>query len=29
MDDVKERFKNIIKIYDSVLISSEPKQKFL
>ena len=29
MDDIKERFKNIIKIYDSVLISSEPKQRFL
>lgn len=29
MDDVKERFKGIIKIYDSVLISSEPKQRFL
>jgi DNA-binding Lrp family transcriptional regulator len=29
MDDVKEKFKDIIKIYDSVLISSEPKQKFL
>ena len=29
MDNVKEKFKDIIKIYDSVLISSEPKQKFL
>jgi len=29
MDEIKEQFKEIIKMYDSVLISSEPKQKFL
>ncbi|OIO23769.1 hypothetical protein AUJ65_03020 [Candidatus Micrarchaeota archaeon CG1_02_51_15] len=29
MDGVKEKFNDIIKIYDSVLISSEPKQRFL
>jgi Lrp/AsnC family leucine-responsive transcriptional regulator len=29
MDEIKEKFKDIIKIYDSVLISSEPKQRFL
>jgi DNA-binding Lrp family transcriptional regulator len=29
MDEIKEQFKDIIKIYDSVLISSEPKQNFI
>jgi Lrp/AsnC family transcriptional regulator, leucine-responsive regulatory protein len=29
MDDVKEKFKDIIKLYDSILISSEPKQRFI
>ena len=29
MDDIKERFKDIVKLYDSVLISSEPRHKYL
>lgn len=29
MDEIKERFKDIVKMYDSVLISAEPKQRFL
>ena len=28
MDDIKEKFNDIIKFYDSVLITSEPKQVF-
>lgn len=28
MDDIKEKFNDIIKLYDSVLITSEPKQIF-
>jgi Lrp/AsnC family leucine-responsive transcriptional regulator len=29
MDDVKEKFKDIIRFYDSVIITSEPKQVFM
>lgn len=28
MDNIKERFNDVIKLYDSVLITSEPKQVF-
>lgn len=29
MEDIKERFKDIVKFYESVLITSEPKQVFI
>lgn len=29
MDDIKEKFKDIVKLYDSVLMLSEPKHKYL
>jgi DNA-binding Lrp family transcriptional regulator len=29
MDKIKEKFNNIIKFYESIMITSEPKQKFV
>jgi hypothetical protein len=29
MESVKEKFKDIIRFYDSILVTSEPKQLFM